>query len=350
MSKSTQINIKGMHCSGCESVIEEALTELDGVIEVTVDYPTALCSISFDQKKLSLEDIHKLIEDKGYQVELVPENKASLFIKISLSLLALIAIVLLMVGSRKLWHQFSAPEISSQLSYGMIFVVGLITGLHCIGMCGSFVISYTVKDAEHGQSPYLSHLLYGVGKTLSYAMFGAAFGLLGSIISITPFISGMSILLAGTFLILFGLNMLNVFAVLRRVRIKQPEAMMRYAMKKRRKARSPFFIGFFSGFLLGCGPLQAMYIMAAGNADPIEGAKFLALFGLGTLPALLSFGMAAHLLSEKMTHRFLQASGIILIVMGTMMLNKGLMKTESGYDFKSISSTLSQAPMSDADK
>lgn len=112
MSKSTQINIKGMHCSGCESVIEEALAELDGVTEVTVDYPTALCSVSFDQKKLSLETIHKLIEDNGYQVELAPENKASLLIKISLSLLALIAIVLLMVGSRKLWHQFSVPEIS----------------------------------------------------------------------------------------------------------------------------------------------------------------------------------------------------------------------------------------------
>ncbi|RLA18177.1 MAG: sulfite exporter TauE/SafE family protein [Gammaproteobacteria bacterium] len=234
------------------------------------------------------------------------------------------------------------PEISSQLSYGMIFVVGLITGLHCIGMCGSFVISYTVKDAEQGQSPYLSHVLYGVGKTLSYAMFGAIFGFIGSVISITPFISGISILLAGTFLILFGLNMLNVFAALRRVRFKQPEAMMRYAMKKRRNARSPFFIGFFSGFLLGCGPLQAMYIMAAGNADPIEGAKFLALFGLGTLPALLSFGMVAHKLSEKMTHRFLQASGIILVVMGAMMLNKGLMKTKSGYDFQSISTSISQ--------
>jgi sulfite exporter TauE/SafE len=208
-------------------------------------------------------------------------------------------------------------------------------------MCGSFVISYTVKDAEQGYSPYLSHALYGFGKTLSYALFGAAFSLLGSVISITPFIKGISIFLAGMFLVLFGLNMLNVFSVLRRVRFKQPEALTRYALKKRKKARSPFFIGFFSGFLLGCGPLQAMYIMAAGNADPLEGAKFLALFGLGTLPALLSFGMIAHLLSEKMPRRFLQASGIILIVMGTMMLNKGLIKTQSGYDFKSLSKKIS---------
>ncbi|MCF7971716.1 MAG: sulfite exporter TauE/SafE family protein [Methylococcaceae bacterium] len=347
MSKSTQINIKGMHCGGCESVIEEALIQVVGVIEVKADYATAKCSVDYDDNKVRLEDIYQVIEDKGYHVELASTDKGSLFIKISLSLLALIAIVLLMVFSRKLWHQFSVPEISSQLSYGMIFVVGLITGLHCIGMCGSFVISYTVKDAEQGQSPYLSHVLYGVGKTLSYAMFGAIFGFLGSIISITPFISGMSILLAGTFLILFGLNMLNVFAALRRVRLKQPELMMRYAMKKRRTARSPFFIGFFSGFLLGCGPLQAMYIMAAGNGDVIEGAKFLALFGLGTLPALLSFGMVAHLLSEKMTHRFLQASGIILIVMGAMMFNKGLMKTQSGYDFQSISTGISQKMMNE---
>jgi len=341
MSIKKLINIQGMHCGGCESIIEEALTETEGVIDAKADYASAQCSITYDDKKLSLEEIHKVIENKGYQVEATSENKGSLFVKISLSLLALISIVLLMVFSRKLWHQFSVPEISTQLSYGMIFVVGLITGLHCIGMCGSFVISYTVKDAEQGYSPYISHALYGFGKTLSYAMFGAAFGLLGSVISITPFISGVSILLAGTFLVLFGLNMLNVFSVLRRVRFKQPEAITRYALKKRKKARSPFFIGFFSGFLLGCGPLQAMYIMAAGNADPLEGAKYLALFGLGTLPALLSFGMAAHLLSEKMTHRFLQASGIILIVMGTMMLNKGLMKTQSGYDFKSLSKKMS---------
>jgi len=342
MPTKSLLNIKGMHCGGCESIIEEALDEMDGIITVKANYSLAQCTVQFDEKKISLQTIHKLIEDKGYQIQLEPNNKTSLFIKVSLSLLALLLIVLLMFFSRKLWHQFSAPEISSQLSYGMIFVVGLITGLHCIGMCGSFVISYTVKDVEHGHSPYLSHILYGVGKTLSYALFGALFGLLGSVISITPLISGISILLAGTFLILFGLNMLNVFAVLRHVRFKQPKAMAQYAMKKRRTSRSPFFIGFFSGFLLGCGPLQAMYIMAAGNADPIEGAKFLALFGLGTLPALLSFGMAAHLLSEKMTHRFLQASGIILIVMGTMMLNKGLMKTESGYDFQSIKNQLTQ--------
>ncbi len=241
-----------------------------------------------------------------------------------------------MVFSRKIWHQFSLPEIDSQLSDGMIFIVGLITGLHCIGMCGGFVINYTAKDTEQGQSSYLSHFLYGIGKTLSYAMFGAFFGFVGSIVSITPFIKGVSAICAGLFLIVFGLNMLNIFAPLKRFRFKQPEAMARFAIEKRRQSKSPFFIGFFSGFLLGCGPLQAMYVLAAGNGDPLQGAKILALFGLGTLPALLSFGLLTKVLSEKMTRRFLQASGIILLFIGSMMLNKGLIRTESGYDFKTV--------------
>ncbi|RLA16693.1 MAG: heavy metal transport/detoxification protein [Gammaproteobacteria bacterium] len=342
MQNSKEITIKGMMCGGCESIIEEAVSEIEGVLEVKSDYPTGKCQVSFDNSMTSLENIHKIIEQKGYGIDLSTANKGSIFIKISLSILALIGIVLLMVFSRKLWHQFSVPDISSQLSYSMIFIVGLITGLHCIGMCGSFVIGYTVKDAENGRSAYLSHVLYGTGKTLSYAMFGAIFGFIGSVVSITPFISGVSILLAGIFLIIFGLNTLNLFAALKRVRFKQPEAMARYANKKRRNSRSPFFIGFFSGFLLGCGPLQAMYIMAAGNGDPLEGAKFLAAFGLGTLPALLGFGMATRWLSGSMTQRISQISGVILIVMGSMMLNKGLMKTKSGYDFKSISSSLTQ--------
>ncbi|OQK17949.1 hypothetical protein AU255_08840 [Methyloprofundus sedimenti] len=342
MQTSKQIVIEGMMCGGCETIIEDAVSAMDGVIDVKADYASGKCTVSFEDNKTSLERIYKVIEDKGYQIGLIPSGKGKLFTRISVSILALIGIVLLMVFSRKLWHQFSVPDISSQLSYGMIFVVGLITGLHCIGMCGSFVIGYTVKDAEHGRSAYLSHILYGVGKTLSYAMFGAIFGFIGSVVSITPFISGVSILLAGIFLIIFGLNTLNLFTVLKRVRIKQPEAMARYANKKRRSSRSPFFIGFFSGFLLGCGPLQAMYIMAAGNGDPVAGAKFLAAFGLGTLPALLTFGMATRWLSGAMTHRITQISGVILLVMGGMMLNKGLMKTKSGYDFKSISTPLIQ--------
>src|SRR5512134_498499 len=47
--------------------------------------------------------------------------------------------------------------------------------------------------------------------------------------------------------------------------------------------RSPLVIGLLNGLMLGCGPLQAMYIMAAGTGSAQEGATMLFFFGLGTL-------------------------------------------------------------------
>lgn len=257
-------------------------------------------------------------------------------IKITFSVLALAGLTLLVVISRKFGGMISLPEINSQLSDGMIFIVGLLSGLHCVGMCGSFIIGYTSADAEIGRSNFRSHIYDGAGKTLSYAIFGALFGFVGSIFHITPLISGISISIAGTFLILYGLNMLSIFSVLKNIRLKQPEKMANFAKEKRQQSKRPVFIGFFSGFILGCGPLQVMYVLAAGNGNALEGAKFLTLFGLGTLPALIGFGLLARTLSNKMTRNFIHASGIILIVLGSMMLNKGLSRATAIDDFKPV--------------
>ncbi len=339
--KQVTLNVTGMQCGGCEAIIETAVVQMDGVKKVIANYPTGTVEISFDADKINLKDIQKSIEASGYPIATSKPKEKALWLKFILTLIAVIALVIVMIGTRKLSHQFALPDLNSHLGDSMIVVVGLITGLHCIGMCGSFVISYTARDAEKKRSSWLSHFMYGFGKTLSYAMFGALFGLLGSIISITPFIQGVTNIMAGAFLILFGLNMLDVFAVLKYFQIKQPESIAHFVIRQNKRSHSPFFIGFFSGFLLGCGPLQAMYVMAAGSSDPLVGAKILTLFGLGTLPALFSFGYLTRLFSSTTTHRFFQLSGVILIFVGAVMLNKGMVRTHSGDDFKSIEHKIS---------
>jgi len=130
--------------------------------------------------------------------------------------------------------------------------------------------------------------------------------------------------------------MLGLFSALKHVHIKQPKSITHFAIEQRKRSRGPFFIGFFTGFLLGCGPLQAMYVMAAGSGDPLLGAKIMTLFGLGTLPALLSFGYLSRLFSAVTTRHFFQLSGVILIFIGVMMFNKGLIRIDSGDDSKSM--------------
>lgn len=329
MIHSEEIMVSGMQCSGCEASIEAAVQQLDGIRSVKAEYCRSSLTVSFDSCRTSLDQISTVCAAKGYSLALRGESQAVIAGKTG-AFLAFAGILLLLILTRKTWLLLSLPGISPVTTDGMIFVAGLLTGLHCVSMCGGFVIGYTTGDAEQQRSNVRSHLLYGVGKTVSYALFGAFFGFLGTLFHITPVLSGITIALAGSFMILYGLNLLGLFTGLRIIRFKLPVAMVTYLLKKMEQSRSPFLMGFFSGFLLGCGPLQVMYLLAAAVGSVPEGAKMLTLFSLGTLPALLGFGLLTRLLSKRMTRSFVHVSGMILIVMGALMLTNGLVKTCSG--------------------
>jgi sulfite exporter TauE/SafE len=178
--------------------------------------------------------------------------------------------------------------------------------------------------------------LYGVGKTLSYLTIGAAFGAVGSLLTITPFMKGAMAIAAGMFLVLYGLRMLNLFSGPSWLNWVFPKFLMRGVQSGIRRQPKPLVIGLLSGFLLGCGPLQAMYIMAAGTGSPLEGASLLLFFGLGTLGPLLGFGFFANLLSQRMMNELLRVSGVLVLLMGLMMTDRGLRLTESGIDFDAL--------------
>jgi sulfite exporter TauE/SafE len=228
------------------------------------------------------------------------------------------------------------PMSGEPLSYALLFVAGLFTGFHCVGMCGALVVGYVVKSGANSGSKYLTHLYYGLGKLLSYSVIGGLFGALGAIISFTPFIRGLAGIGAGVFLLLFGLSTLNLFPSLSRFRIRTPDFVMKRLGRAYRSNGNPFAIGLLNGLMVICGPLQAMYIMAAGTGDPLEGAKLLFVFGLGTLPMMLGFGVLASALSKQFAPKIVRASGVIVIGLGALMLNRGLAMTGSGYDYHTL--------------
>ena len=100
-------------------------------------------------------------------------------------------------------------------------------------------MSYTADDARLGQSSYLSHVIYGAAKSLSYALIGAISGLLGAIIAFTPMLRGVAGTMAGIFLVLFGLNMLNLFPVLRKIPLKLPNGITRFLGQHSRSRNRP---------------------------------------------------------------------------------------------------------------
>lgn len=331
--------IKGMKCPGCEEIIKEQALAVEGVHDCEVNYRSKAGKIIFDSSKTNLEKVFDKIEEKGYKCFLTEESEDSeepssdewIGWIIGIMGFALIAYFLF-----KLIGNVELPSISQNMGYGLLFLVGILTGFHCVSMCGSFVVSYTAKYAQEGKSSYKAHLMYGAGKLISYTIIGAAFGLLGSIVAFTPLMRGIAGMLAGLFLILFGLKMLNVSPVLRKLQFKTPSFLVKFVGKESEKHSSPLAIGLLNGLMIACGPLQAIYIMAAGTGSLIEGAKLLFVFALGTLPVMLGFGYVTSLVSAKLTHKILKASGAVVIVLGLLMLNNGLALTGTGYDFKSI--------------
>lgn len=262
--------------------------------------------------------------------------------RLATALLALAGISLILWLDGWFMRHTDMPDLSRDMSYGLLFLVGFLTSFHCVGMCGPLVIGYTAKQAGNGVKSHSGHLLYGLGKTLSYTAIGGLFGAFGSIIAFTPATQGAVGIAAGLFLVLFGLHMLNVFPALRHFQIKIPGGVMRFLGKEYRHHHNPFAVGLLNGLMIICGPLQAMYVMAAGSGDWAAGAAMLFFFGLGTLPLLLGFGLLASLLSASLTPKLLKASGVIVIALGAIMFNRGLTVAGTGADFNTLLAVVSQ--------
>jgi Cu+-exporting ATPase len=72
--KKTDLDIKGMHCASCSTLINRSLSKADGVKEANVNYATGKALVIYDDSKLKDTDLIKIVQSKGYDAE-VSEGK-----------------------------------------------------------------------------------------------------------------------------------------------------------------------------------------------------------------------------------------------------------------------------------
>ena len=233
---------------------------------------------------------------------------------------------------------FKIPELGEKTSLFLLFFAGILTGFHCIAMCGGFVVSYTAKNALNGHKSFKQHLVYGGSKVVSYTIIGGIFGLIGGVIAFSVGLRSWVAVLAGLFMIFYSLSMFGI-KFFRKFQFN-PKFLTRFASKESGKFNGvysrPMITGLLNGLFIACGPLQAMYLYAMGTGSFISGATSLAAFGLGTLPIMLGFGSLASVISHKTTKKILKISAIIVLVLGLIMLNRGLALTGSSFSYDSF--------------
>ncbi len=210
----------------------------------------------------------------------------------------------------------------------LVFTTGLLTGIHCIAMCGSLVLSYVARgNGDKSHSLLAQHAVYNGARILSYGVVGAALGFLGSVFTISLGMRGAISILAGVFMVLLGLQMLNIFPALRRLNLHFGFGLPNSDSQIHGgNSFTPALLLGLGGGLMPCGPLQAMELYAAGMGSPLQGFLVMVVFGIGTLPALFSFGLVTSRIGGnfELKWKLLKVSAIVVIVLGVLMLNRGL--------------------------
>jgi sulfite exporter TauE/SafE/copper chaperone CopZ len=342
-TKKINLKVEKMVCESCEKILEKSLGNLEGVQSSKISYTTGKGEVHYNPNKTTPEEILTTIEKAGYEAEEVSKTTESTSTKISYIILGLLGALLLVfayiaVNSIFGSMNISIPQLDANTSIALIFVVGLLTGFHCIGMCGAFVLSYTAKARKNNPKALnLSlHAKYALGKIFSYTLIGGVFGLIGSFFVFTPTLRAIVAILAGLFLILFGLKMLNIFPILRKLSLPQKWFDRLKIGPIKDDNSDPFVIGLLNGLFIACGPLQAMYVLAATTGSFFLGGTMLFAFAIGTLIPMMGFAIFASFISHGIRNNIVKISGIIVLVMGLLMINNGLAIMGNGVSINSI--------------
>ncbi|HPA54169.1 MAG TPA: sulfite exporter TauE/SafE family protein [Bacillota bacterium] len=307
--KKEKIKIFEMTCTSCENRVEKAVRQLEGVIYAKASYSGQYMEIEYDDDLCGMNNIKDAVKNAGYSTE---GSKDCKFMGI-----LIIAVGVVLLGLKT--GGFDMEAKLTNASYAVLFIVGVLTSLHCIGMCGGIMLSQSLsKESKNRFEAIQPALLYNIGRVISYTILGGLIGALGSVFTLSIAAKAAVQIFAGAFMIIMGLNMAG-FSAFRKFQIRLPQ----FACKAKSKSGSPLIVGLLNG-LMPCGPLQTMQLFALGTGSAAKGALAMFVFSIGTVPLMLTFGALSGLLSKGYTKKILKFSGVLIIVLGLIMGNRGL--------------------------
>lgn len=324
--KTMLLKVSGMSCNACEQRIENGLLKQLGIISSNASYAQGTVEITYEAEAFDLEATKKALEELHYPVV---EEKPSKRFKLrqwieTIVILVIIIVLYLLVKDTGVFNLFPMAEQNTALP--VLFLIGLMTSVHCVSMCGGINISQCagakVSDPGNWRHKLLPSALYNGGRIISYTVIGGIIGAIGSILVPTGAFRGAIVIIAGVFMLLMGLNMLSLFPFLRKLIPRMPKALSK-KVGKRKLGKGPFVVGLLNGFL-PCGPLQTMQLYALSTGSFLMGALSMFLFCLGTAPLMFVLGAVSSFLSLRFTNVMMKVCAVLVMLLGLIMLNSGL--------------------------
>lgn len=203
--------------------------------------------------------------------------------------------------------------------------IGFLGSFHCIGMCGPIALALPINNKSFAWR-ILSILTYNSGRIITYSVFGLVIGLFGQSLVLIGLQQYLSLLLG--FLILIAVIFSKTFAHILPLNGKLNK--WTHNIKKafsflfsQRSLSALFFIGLLNG-LLPCGLVYLAVAGALTTGTPFKSALFMALFGLGTVPVMLSVSFFSGYTSLKFRSAVRKTIPVVVSVMAIMLILRGL--------------------------
>lgn len=204
-------------------------------------------------------------------------------------------------------------------------IFGLISSLHCIGMCGPIAMMLPV-DHKNPSKKALQILIYHLGRLTSYGILGLAFGILGRGFYMAGIQQQLSIAV--------GIGMIVIAVVpekiLAQYNFSKPVYRLITKIKSslgtqfKRKTPDAFFtIGLFNG-LLPCGLVYAALFGAIAMQNVGLSITYMVLYGLGTIPMMSAIVYISSLLSMPFRNKLQKAVPIVTVVIGVLFVLRGM--------------------------
>lgn len=356
------LSICGMVCRPCEAAVTSGLLSLPGIVSVKPDYLHAHIDLAYDESICTREEIEERLAEIGYP----PGRPVSGALY---DLITLACVIALFFALQLLPH---APLANRGMTAAGLFILGLGTSVHCLAMCGGLMLTQTMctalpfeqnGDRTGGSLPdrsksdgiarraffgkggswdgikgaFARSTAYNGARFLSCTLTGAILGGLGTIFVYPIWLKGALLTAAGAFVVLFGLSLSGIISPIGKIfplKTFFPTASETTSARSRsggppfqasgkRKPLGAIVVGALNGFM-PCGALVAAWLVAASSGSALSGAVSMMVFCAGTLPLMIAFGGAAHLIPSNYMKYALHGSAIIATALGLSLALAGL--------------------------
>ncbi|MBI4437698.1 sulfite exporter TauE/SafE family protein [Candidatus Uhrbacteria bacterium] len=330
MSHEQRFCVAGTTCHSCEIVLERELKKLPGVLDVRASHAGSCVDLVLAKdSSFTPDDLARQMSGSKYRFSSWQDAQAHNGWNLKRTGGILLVALAIWYVLNQLGLLTVSPTVNAAGGLITFFVIGLIASVSsCTAVLSGLIVALSANHAkthatESAHDRLRPHILFNLGRLIGFGVFGFAIGAVGSVLSLSPGLNALFVVVIALLMLGLGANLLDLvppgaFA------LRPPKALAHaiHRLQDSHHPAVPFVLGALT-FFLPCGFTQSVQLYALSTGSPLTAAAIMIVFALGTMPALLGLGAATSIAHGRRLKQITQVAGVLVLVIGFAQLLNG---------------------------